>query len=183
MEKSLTKISRKVLLNLAGSGILKFTRSTQGYFRILEPRDGTWEQLGKKSLYSALAALYKQKLISIVETLDGITEIAILDEGRSVAEKEIAYDSIPRPSRWDKKWRLVFFDIPEEKKNSREAFRYHLKKLGFTEFHKSTFIFPFPCTKEIETLAARFGIKPNIRLATAESVDSEFEFKKHFNLL
>ena len=31
--------------------------------------------------------------------------------------------------------------------------------------------------------AVRFGIKPNIRMATAESVDDEFEFKKHFNLL
>jgi len=183
MENSLTKISRKALLNLAGAGILKFARSPQGYFKILEPRDGTWEQFNKKSLYSALAKLYKQKLISIAETLDGITEITILDEGRGVAEKEVAYESIPHPTRWDKKWRLIFFDIPEEKKNSREAFRYHLKKLGFTEFHKSTFIFPFPCAKEIETLAERFGIKSHIRMALAESVDSEFEFKKHFNLL
>lgn len=183
MPKPLTKISRKVLLNLAGSGLLKFTRSPQGYSKILEPRDGTWELFNKKSLYSALRKLYQERLISITETLDGITEIAILDEGRRVAEEHLAFEPIPHPKKWDKKWRLVFFDIPEEKKNSREAFRYHLKKIGFTEFHKSTFIFPFPCVKEIEALAQRFGIVPHIRMATAESVDNEFEFKKHFNLL
>lgn len=183
MKNTLTKVARRVLLNLAGSNILKFMRSPQGYFKILEPRDGTWESINKKSLYSALGKLYQARLISIVETLDGVTEIAILDKGRKIAEEQIAYEKIPRPPRWDKKWRLIFFDIPEEKKNAREAFRYHLKKLGFTEFHKSTFIFPFPCTKEIETLSVRFGIKPHIRMATAESVDNEFEFKKHFNLL
>ena len=183
MPNPLTKVSRKVLLNLAGSGLLKFSRSPQGYSKILEPRDGTWESFNKKSLYSALGKLYGEGLISIVETLDGITEIAILDEGRRVADENLVYETVPRPARWDKKWRLVFFDIPEEKKNSREAFRYHLKKLGFTEFHKSTFIFPYPCNKEVEVLAERFGIKPCIRMVTAESVDAEFEFKKHFNHL
>ncbi len=183
MPNPLTKVSRKVLINLAGSGLLKFSRSPQGYFKILEPRDETWKSFNKKSLYSALGKLYGDGLISIVETLDGITQIAILDEGRKVADENLVYETVPHPARWDKKWRLVFFDIPEEKKNSREAFRYHLKKLGFTEFHKSTFIFPYPCNKEVEVLAERFGIKLHIRMATAESVDAEFEFKKHFNLL
>lgn len=183
MSKPLTKISRKVLLALAGSGPLKFTRSPQGYFKILEPHDSAWESFNKKSLYTALGKLYQTGLISIVETLDGITEISILDTGRGVAEENLVYEKISRPVRWDKKWRLVFFDIPEEKKNAREAFRYHLKKLGFTDFHKSTFIFPFPCTKEIDALADRFDVKQHTRMVIAESVDNEFEFKKHFDLL
>lgn len=183
MQKPLAKVARKVLLNLAGSGPLKFTRSPQGYFKILEPRDVTWESFNKKSLYAALGKLYRAKLISIVETLDGITEITILEDGRRVAEENLVYEIIARPPRWDKKWRLIFFDIPEDKKSAREAFRYHLRRLGLKEFHKSTFIFPFPCSKEIDKLASRFDIAPHIRMATAESVDGEFEFKKHFNLL
>ena len=183
MQKPLAKVARKVLLNLAGSGPLKFTRSPQGYFKILEPRDITWESFNKKSLYAALGKLYQEKLISIVETLDGITEITILEDGRRVAEENLVYEIITRPLRWDKKWRLIFFDIPEEKKSAREAFRYHLRRLGLKEFHKSTFIFPFPCSKEIDKLAARFDISPHIRMATAEAVDGEFEFKKHFGLL
>ncbi|MDO8560935.1 MAG: hypothetical protein Q7R91_01830 [bacterium] len=183
MLKPLTKITRKVLITLAGTNTLKFTRSPQGYFKILEPRDTAWKSFNKKSLYSALGKLYQDKLISIVETLDGVTEITILDDGRRVAEENLAYEIISRPLHWDKKWRLVFFDIPEDKKNVREAFRYHLKRLGFKEFHKSTFIFPFSCSNEIDKLGARFNITPYIRMATAESVDGEFELKKYFGLV
>ncbi len=182
MEKPLTKATRKVLLNLARTGILKFTRSTHGYFKITEPLDRTWKPFNKKSLYTALGVLYRANLISIIETAERVT-VSILDQGRNIAEENTVYEKIPRPAQWDGKWRLVFFDIPEKKKNAREAFRYHLKKIGFTEFHTSTFIFPFPCAKEIEMLAARFEITSHIRTATAESIDNEFAYKKHFNLL
>src|SRR3989338_11657709 len=136
MTKPLSKIPKKVLLNLTGSGMLKFTRTPRGYSKILEPKDSTWDSLNKKSLYSALTTLYREGLISISEALDGVTEIAILAAGKRVAEEQIAHETIIPPARWDRKWRLVFFDIPENKKNAREAFRDHLKKLCFTEFHK-----------------------------------------------
>lgn len=183
MPKPLTKVGRKVLINLAGAPILKFVRSPQGYFKILEPRDGTWDGFNKKSLYAALSRLYQNELISIVETLDGITEISILEKGKTVAEDNLVYEKITAPAKWDKRWRLIFFDIPENKKSAREAFRYHIKRLGFKEFHKSTFIFPYPCAREIEKLAERFEVKSNIRMAVAESVDGEFEYKKQFNLV
>lgn len=43
---------------------------------------------------------------------------------------------------WDKKWRVVTFDIQEVHRQARERFREKLKELGFGMLHKSVFISP-----------------------------------------
>src|SRR3990167_2124094 len=41
---------------------------------------------------------------------------------------------------WDGKWRVVIFDIPEEKRIIRNLFRRNLKKWGFKHLQKSVWI-------------------------------------------
>ncbi len=44
------------------------------------------------------------------------------------------------PSEWDGKWRIVIFDIPEQKRIIRNLFRNNLKKWGFKQLQKSVWI-------------------------------------------
>lgn len=44
------------------------------------------------------------------------------------------------PKQWDEKWRIVIFDIPEEKRVIRNLFRRNLKKWGFKHLQKSVWI-------------------------------------------
>lgn len=41
---------------------------------------------------------------------------------------------------WDGKWRIVIFDIPEERRIIRNLFRRNLKKWGFKQLQKSVWI-------------------------------------------
>jgi len=43
---------------------------------------------------------------------------------------------------WDRKWRLVIFDIEETSRNLRDLFRIKLKELGFGQLQKSVWITP-----------------------------------------
>src|SRR3989338_3033127 len=51
--------------------------------------------------------------------------------------------------KWDGLWRMVMFDIPEDKKMARRGINLVLKKLGCVHYQKSVFITPYPCEKEI----------------------------------
>lgn len=51
--------------------------------------------------------------------------------------------------RWDKHWRIVIFDIKEEKRFLREALRDKLLSLGFGMWQKSVYIIPFDIEQEI----------------------------------
>ena len=59
---------------------------------------------------------------------------------------------INKPKKWDRKWRIILFDIPEKIRKARDVFRYHLNQLGFYEFQKSVFVHPYNCKDEIDYL-------------------------------
>ncbi|MFC1756901.1 hypothetical protein ACFLZC_01975, partial [Patescibacteria group bacterium] len=75
-----------------------------------------------------------------------------------------------KPKKWDGKWRLVIFDIPETKRCARDALRQKLEQLEFYQCQKSTWIHPFPCIEEIEFLKNFFNIKPFVKLFLVEEM-------------
>src|SRR3989344_2930204 len=84
--------------------------------------------------------------------------------------------------KWDKKWRIVIFDIPQELHKERTNFRRKLKSLGFYMLQKSVFIFPYPCEEEVGRLASHFKISDQVDFITAESAGySEDDIKRFFN--
>lgn len=83
---------------------------------------------------------------------------------------------------WDKKWRLVMFDIPEEKKQARRAINFALKKFGCVQYQKSVFVTPFPCKKEIDFVGECFGVRENIRIIVAHEVEKSELLKKVFKV-
>lgn len=80
--------------------------------------------------------------------------------------KKFAFDEllIIEPKEWDKKWRLVIFDIPESRRKERVALRNKLKDMEFYQCQKSVWIHPFPCLEEIEFVKDALNIKPFVKL-------------------
>ncbi len=85
--------------------------------------------------------------------------------------------------KWDKKWRVVIFDVPQELHRERNRLRMKLKTLGFYMLQKSVFVFPFPCEEELAKYATRLKLSKHIDIIVAESIGySEIEIKKFFCL-
>ena len=84
--------------------------------------------------------------------------------------------------KWDGLWRLVMFDVPENKKMSRRGINLVLKKLGCVHYQKSVFITPYPCEKEINFVGECFDARKHIRIITAQHVEGVEQIKKAFKL-
>lgn len=91
---------------------------------------------------------------------------------------------IPLPVRWDGKWRLVMFDVPEKRKKVRDILRMLLRSAGFIHFQHSAWIQPYPCDELVTLLRSHLGSgKGEIRYLVASFADeSDYTFRKHFNL-
>lgn len=59
---------------------------------------------------------------------------------------------------WDKKWRIVIYDIPENKRGVRDLFRRRLKEWGFKLWQKSTWITKNDVTIKLRRLVKQLGI-------------------------
>jgi len=85
--------------------------------------------------------------------------------------------------KWDRKWRIVIFDIPQELHKNRNCFRQKLKTMGFYMLQKSIFVFPYPCEEEIAQICHRLKISDHIDIIKADYVGfHQQEIKNFFNL-
>ncbi len=85
--------------------------------------------------------------------------------------------------RWDHKWRVIIFDIPQELHHARNSFRRKLQTLGFFMLQKSIFVFPYSCEKDLGYICTTYKISDYVDVITAENIGSRTEHvKKFFNL-
>ncbi len=185
MAKSVGKIQKKILLLLlAGVSIGFSSFSPTAYFRTLRKVGVELRKFNNRQIREAINGLYRSKLASYKEHDDGSVEIVLSEKGKSRAlVYRLDTMKIVAPARWDKKWRLVTFDIPDSLKKERDIFRSHLKRLGFNQFQKSVFIHPFECSDEIEFLVELHHLRRYVREAVLIFIDNDFDLRRKFNLV
>ena len=54
---------------------------------------------------------------------------------------------------WDRKWRIITFDLPEKQNGARVKLRRYLKERGFGYFQKSVWISPDPLEEDLKNLS------------------------------
>lgn len=72
--------------------------------------------------------------------------------------------------KWDKKWRLVFFDIEEKNRGQRDLLRAKLYELGFGQLQESVYLSPFPIEKEMEEFLAARGLSQKVFLLVSQEL-------------
>lgn len=132
----------------------------------------------------AFRRLEKNRLIILKELEGGKFTVELTEKGKRKI-REIQFDglAIKKPDFWDKKWRVIIFDIPDKyRRRSRDALRDKLKETGFYQLQKSVWVFPYPCESEIQFLCELFNINPFVNIIVAESLYNDIKLKKYFHL-
>jgi DNA-binding transcriptional regulator PaaX len=176
--------TQKALLLLGAGLLLGLSGSPVAYFRILKAVGKEWQDINHRALRRAISNLYRSKLIDLREEKDGMVVLKLNEKGKKkILKYKLEEMVIPKMKKWDGRWRVFLFDIPELKKKLRDIFRFHLKRLGFFEFQKSVFVHPFDCENEINFLIEFYNIRPYVRFILAEAIDNELHLKKYFRLI
>jgi len=74
---------------------------------------------------------------------------------------------------WDGLWRIIILDIPEERKNEREALRYLLKKADFTCIKNTVWISPFPYEHLFTNIKKDLGLGTELMIIVTDKIDEE----------
>lgn len=132
----------------------------------------------------ALERLRARRLIRFVEK-GKRTYIEITELGKRRL-REFDFDSlaIERPKRWDGKWRIVIFDIPEKRQRERRSLRMKLSAVGFYQLQKSVWVYPFACPDEVDFICNFLDIDRWVHYIETNSLaGAEGKVRHHFNLL
>ncbi|MEK7107893.1 MAG: hypothetical protein AAB814_01860 [Patescibacteria group bacterium] len=80
---------------------------------------------------------------------------------------------LPHPKRWDKKWRVLIFDIPEKRKYLREKIRNTLRAIGFNQLQKSVWIYPYDCEDLIALLKVDFKVGKDLLYLVVDEIEND----------
>ncbi len=109
--------------------------------------------------------------------------LEITDRGEMELRKlQLENYRLKQPRRWDKKWRVLIFDIPEYRRSLREKVRRTLRSVGFLRLQDSVWLYPYPCEDLVALLKADFKIGKDIIYIITDSIEYDKNIRKQFNL-
>jgi len=147
---------------------------------ILEER----KDIKRYQLNKTIKELEKREIFYIEEK-EGEAIVYLKDKGR---EKVLKYslkkllDFKIKEKKWDGRWFLVFFDVPETQRNKRDYLRRFLQSIGFYRFQKSVYIFPFECENEVKLIKKIVEGAKYMKYIVAEKIEDEEKIKTYFQL-
>ena len=176
-------LKKTILLLLLAGLALGLTRSPKKHWWILKQIPKEWKNENRQTLERAINSLYISHLIKEKEGGDGTTTLILSENGKQKAlQFNIDKMEIKKPEHWDKKWRVVMFDIPEKLRRLRNSLRFHFQEIGLIEFQKSVFVYPYPCHEEIEFIIELYNARKYVRFLLVDEVDNQLHLMKKFNL-
>ena len=183
--KKIGPAQQKMLLLLLGGITLGLVGTPTQYFRALKAMRREWRKINQQSFTRSAHALCQKKLLEEIRHKDGSIALRLTPDGRRHAGFFQLFGNamkIRRPKTWDGLWRIVIFDIPDERTTFRDILRDHLRTIGFKKLQHSVFVFPYPCESAILSLVKLYSAVPYVRIITAQTIDNQKRLKKTFLL-
>jgi len=84
--------------------------------------------------------------------------------------------------KWDGRWRVLIFDIPEKYRKYRKFLRTELIDYGFEPLQKSVWVSPYRVSENLKDAIEELGIEKWAKIMVADALFDEEELKRKFKL-
>jgi DNA-binding transcriptional regulator PaaX len=169
-------MSRKVVKTQYSNKILKILGSKTAVSMPEIASRVVDEEASKDSIYAITRSLKGLREAGLIESVNsGQNDYARLTKEGKKKVHSLMLDSETTlvNTSWDGLWRIILLDLPEARKNEREALRYLLKKADFVCLKNSAWISPLPYEHLFTNIKKDLGLTTEMMIIVTDSVDEE----------
>jgi DNA-binding transcriptional regulator PaaX len=178
------KLETMVLATLSTIGILSVALIAPNALQMFG-KAGWSKKTGynrRQGIEKAVHRLHEKDLIRFEKKNDR-TFVRITEKGKRVLENINRRGRGPRVRpKWDKKWRVVIFDITEQKRSIRDKLRAMLATIGFAKLQDSVWVYPYDCEELITLLKADFRMGKDVLYIIADAIENDKSLRSHFGI-
>jgi len=176
-------VKKIILTTIATAGILSVAILVPNALQVIKQFSGKNNYPRKKYLDNSIGNLLKKGYIEF-ETRGSKKFVKLTKKGEfELTKYKIGDLKIKKPRKWDKKWRVVIFDIKEKRKRTRELLRITLNRLGFVKLQNSVWVFPYECEEFVIMLKSNLFLGKDVLYMTVEKIENDRWLKETFGLL
>lgn len=84
--------------------------------------------------------------------------------------------------KWDGRWRMVVFDVPERRRKVRTHLCAVMREIGFVRMQDSVWVYPYDCEDFIALLKAELKIGKDVLYAIADTIERDKGLRFYFKL-
>ncbi len=133
----------------------------------------------KEYISSSASKLVKRGLMKFENSYYQLT-----NKGEKILRRwELSDYKLKKPKRWDKKWRIIIYDILEKKARVRRQVLSLFYQAGFYKLQDSVWLYPYDCEDVIGLLKTDFGIGKELLYIIADEIENDRYLRSHFNLI
>jgi hypothetical protein len=129
-----------------------------------------WEQKRDRKNFSRLIYRLKKNGFIKIDNLKNRKAVILTPKGEIKALKT-KYKLLDKKQRKDRKWQMLIFDIPENKRFLRDLLREYLYFLGYRMLQRSIWVCPYDVFKETEYFLRKYSLDSFVRLFLIEELE------------
>lgn len=182
-KRRLGQIQSAVLATVAVTGFVLVATVAPKIFSLLEHIPAMKRARLKYRAKTVLGRLVIMGLIAF-ETRDGKKYARLTEDGKKVIAFERQKFALAKTKkrRWDGRWRVIIFDVPERRRLVRDHLRDTMQETGFAHLQDSVWIFPYDCEDFVALLKADLKIGTAVLYMVVEQIENDKHLRAHFNL-
>lgn len=164
-ESKNTSFSKNILKKLSGKPAISLDELKE---------DG----ITQKDKYAINRSIKNLVIDGYIENLnsDNKSYLRLTKEGRKKLHSiKLDCESSLISINWDGYWRIILLDLPEERKNERNALRYLLKKAGFICLKNSVWISMYPFEHLFNSIKKDLNLKTELIIIVTDKLDETTE--------
>ena len=182
-KRQYTHIQQALLATVALSGVVLIAATAPNLPAALAHLPSIKRAQKRYQYKTAFSRLAAQGYIEF-EKRDGKSYARITDTGRKMFafEREKMKLKNEKKKRWNKRWRVVIFDIPERRRQTRDRLRQIMQDAGFVRLQDSVWVFPHDCEDFMTLLKSELKIGSAVLYMVVEHIENDKHLKAHFGL-
>lgn len=165
-------ISKKILKKIDEKKILSF----ENLYKNIED---------KKEKYATARSLKNLNSEGLIECLnsENTQYFRLTNKGKQKLNQiQLECESSLVSTKWDGFWRIILLDIPENRKNEREALRYLLKKAGFVCVKNSVWISMYPFEHLFINIKNDLNLSTELMIIVTDKIDEKTRLEFLLNI-
>ncbi len=179
-----TNIRHALLHTVAVAGILSVAVLAPNALQVIKMFDaGKARRMSPKYLFApAFQKLVAKGHLEFIMK-NGKKHVQLTEEGKHELARMVARSPDARVHRrWDKRWRMVIYDIPEERKGLRIQLQRILSDFGFAKLQHSVWVYPYDCEALVILLKSDFKLGREVLYVVVEKIENDGWLKQQFEI-
>jgi len=175
-----TKIQEAILLAIASGGRIGGDLLLKQVVDLLLGTDFSTTSPRKSEIVKSAASRLSRE--GLVKFENGFYSTTSLGE-KLLSNWQMSNYRIKKPRKWDKKWRVIIFDIPEKKKKERDQVREILSAAGFQRLQNSVWVYPYDCEDVIGLMKIELGVGKYLLYMIVDQIENDRFLRMDFDLI